>query len=105
MVDAAPADPEVAAKGLIAKSILPAEAGGEIAVALDVSAGKPEANEVSVAICTVPAAQADLSDVLKVKRVSGFMATLSKDDETYAEEGLVTYRAVWRRIGTRIMIR
>ena len=105
MVDATATDPEVAAKGLIAKSILPAEAGGEIAVALDVSGGKPEANEVSVAICTVPAEQADLSDILKVKRVSGFMATLSKDAETYAEEGLVTYRAVWRRIGTRIMIR
>ena len=104
MVDAAPADPEVAAKGLIAKSILPAEEGGEIAVALDVSGGKPAANEVAVAICTVPAEQADLSDVLSVKGVPGFMATFSKDAETYAEEGLVTYRALWRRLGTRIII-
>jgi len=101
--DLAPTDAVVAAKGLIAKSILPAEEGGTILAAVDM----PENGEskFSAVVCTVPSSQADLSDVLKAAPLHNYDGRIEKDAETYASEGLVTYTATWVRAGIAIIIR
>ena len=93
----------VAAKGLIAKSILPAAEGGTVLAAANV----PEGTEpkFSAVICTVPSTQADLSDVLKSAKIHGYTGRIEKDAETYASEGLVTYTAKWMKEGFTIIIR
>ena len=104
-VDAAPADEEVAAKGLIAKSIQPAEEGGEIAVAIDVPDELCGTDEFTVPVCTVPAAAPDLTGALKLKRVSGYRGEIVADSETFAADGLVTYKAKLIRMGFRLIVR
>ena len=104
-VDAAPADEEVAAKGLIAKSIQPAEAGGEIAVVIDMPSEIRGTDEIAVPICTVPADVPDLTGAMKVKAPVGYSCTLVADGETYADDGLVTYKARLIRVGFRLIVR
>ena len=74
--DLAPADATVAAKGLIAKSILPAAEGGTVLAAADV----PEGDEptFSAVICTVPSTQADLSTTLKAAKIQLIAVALAK---------------------------
>ena len=101
--DLAPADATVAANGLIAKSILPAEEGGTILAAVDM----PEGDEpmFSAVICTVPSTQDDLSTTLKPVQIHGYTGRIEKDAETYASEGLVTYTAMWLKEGFTIIVR
>ena len=101
--DLAPADATVAAKGLIAKSILPAAEGDTILAAADV----PEGDEpmFSAVICTVPSTQADLSTTLKAATIHGYTGRIQKDAETYASEGLVTYTATWSKAGFTVIFR
>ena len=103
--DLAPADPVVAAKGLVAKSILPAAEGGSILVAPDLPADFEEPGSFTAVVCTVPASQADLSSVLTAHPVANYRGTVVKDSETFAEEGLVVYSAVWRMTGMTIIIK
>ena len=104
-VDAAPADEEVAAKGLVAKSIQTAEAGGEIAVVIDMPDELRGTDEIAVPICTVPADVPDLTGALKLKRVSGYHGQIVADSETFAADGLVTYKARLIRVGFRLIVR
>jgi hypothetical protein len=101
--DLAPANATVAAKGLIAKSIQPAEAGGTILAAVDM----PEGDEpkFSAVICTVPSSQADLSTTLKAAKIHGYTGRIEKDAETYASEDLVTYTATWVKEGFTVIFR
>ena len=101
--DLAPADATVAAKGLIAKSIQPADAGGTILAAVDM----PEGDEpkFSAVICTVPSSQADLSTTLMPANIHGYTGRIEKDAETYASEGLVTYTATWAKTGLTVIFR
>ncbi len=101
--DLAPADATVAAKGLIAKSIQPAEEGGTILAAADM----PEGDEpkFSAVICTVPSTQADLTGTLKAANIHGYTGRIEKDAETYASEGLVTYTATWTKTGFTVIFR
>ena len=101
--DLAPSDETVAAKGLIAKSIQPAEEGGTILAAADM----PEGDEpkFSAVICTVPSTQADLSNTLKAANIHGYTGRIEKDAETFAAEGLVTYTATWTKTGLTVIFR
>ena len=101
--DLAPTDATVAAKGLIAKSILPAAEGGTILAAADM----PEGDEpkFSAVICTVPSTQADLADTLKAASIKGYTGRVEKDAETFAAEGLVTYTATWTKTGFSVIFR
>ena len=101
--DLAPSDATVAAKGLIAKSILPAEEGGTILAAVDM----PEGDEpkFSAVICTVPSTQADLSTTLVAAPLRHYKGRIEKDSETYASEGLVTYTATWVKAGFTVLLR
>ena len=101
--DLAPADATVAAKGLVAKSILPASEGGTILAAVDM----PEGGEptFSAVICTVPSSQADLTGTLTPAYIKGYRGSISKDSETYASEGLVTYTATWVKTGLTVIFR
>ena len=101
--DLAPANATVAAKGLIAKSIQPADAGGTILAAVDM----PEGDEpkFSAVICTVPSSQADLSTTLKAANIHGYTGRIEKDAETFASEGLVTYTATWTKTGLTVIFR
>ena len=101
--DLVPADATVAAKGLIAKSILPATEGGTILAAADM----PEGDEpmFSAVICTVPSTQVDLSTTLKPANIHGYTGRIQKDAETYASEGLVTYTATWSKAGFTVIFR
>ena len=103
--DLAPADATVAAKGLIAKSILPAEAGGTILVAPDIPQDFAMPPKFSVVACTVPAEQADLTDALRAAYVSKYTGRIEKDAETFASEGLVTYSATWTKTGFTVIFR
>ena len=103
--DVAPADATVAAKGLVAKSILPAEAGGTILVAPDVPQDFASPYRFSAAVCTVPASQADLTGTLRAASVPNYICRIEKDSETYASEGLVTYRATWIHKGFTLIFR
>ena len=103
--DLAPADATVAAKGLIAKSILPAEAGGTILVAPDIPQDFAMPPKFSVVACTVPAEQADLTDTLRAAYVSKYTGRIEKDAETFASEGLVTYTATWTKTGFTVIFR
>ena len=93
----------MAAKGLIAKSILPAAEGGTILATVDM----PEGDEptFSAVICTVPSTQADLSTTLKAAKIHGYTGRIEKDAETYASEGLVTYTATWAKTGFTVIFR
>jgi hypothetical protein len=102
--DFAPTDATVAAKGLIAKSILPAEAGGTILVAPDIPSDFDEP-QFAVVACTVPAAQADLTDTLQPAYVKGYKGRIEKDAVTYAAEGLVTYTVTWTKTGLAVIFR
>ena len=101
--DLTPVDATVAAKGLIAKSILPAAEGGTILAAVDM----PEGDEpkFSAVICTVPSSQTDLSTTLKAAPLRHYTGRIDKDAETYASEGLVTYTATWVKEGFTIIFR
>ena len=101
--DLAPSDATVAAKGLVAKSILPAEEGGTILAAVDM----PEGDEpkFSAVICTVPSSQADLSTTLMPANLHGYKGRIEKDAVTYAAEGLVTDKATWVKTGFSILFR
>ena len=90
-------------KGLIAKSILPAEEGGTILAAVDM----PEGDEpkFSAVICTVPSTQADLSTTLVAAPLRHYKGRIEKDAETYASEGLVTYTATWVKAGFTVLLR
>ena len=101
--DLAPANATVAAKGLIAKSILPAEASGKILAAVDM----PEGDEpkFSAVICTVPSSQADLSTTLMPANIHGYTGRIENDAATYAAEGLVTYKATWTKTGFTVIFR
>ena len=101
--DLAPADATVAAKGLIAKSILPATEGGTILASADM----PEGDEpkFSAVICTVPSTQADLTGTLKAASIKGYTGRVEKDAETFAAEGLVTYTATWTKTGFSVIFR
>ena len=101
--DLAPVDATVAAKGLIAKSILPAAEGGTILAAADMPDG--DEPKFSAVICTVPSTQADLSTTLKTATLHGYTGRIEKDAETYASEGLVTYTATWVKEGFTIIFR
>ena len=103
--DLAPADATVAAKGLIAKSIQPAEEGGTILVAPDIPQDFAMPPQFSVIACTVPAEQADLTDTLRAAYVSKYTGRIEKDDTTYAAEGLVTYTATWTKTGFTVILR
>lgn len=103
--DLAPTDETVAAKGLIAKSILPAEAGGTILVAPDIPQDFAMPPKFSVVACTVPAEQADLTDALRAAYVSKYTGRIEKDAETFASEGLVTYSATWTKTGFTVIFR
>ena len=103
--DLAPADATVAAKGLIAKSILPAAEGGTILVAPDIPQDFAMPPKFSVVACTVPAEQADLTDTLRAAYVSKYTGRVEKDAETYASEGLVTYTATWTKTGFTVIFR
>lgn len=103
--DLAPADATVAAKGLIAKSILPAETGGTILVAPDIPQDFAMPPKFSVVACTVPAEQADLTDTLRAAYVSKYTGRIEKDAETFASEGLVTYTATWTKTGFTVIFR
>ena len=103
--DLAPADATVAAKGLIAKSILSAEAGGTILVAPDIPQDFAMPPKFSVVACTVPAEQADLTDALRAAYVSKYTGRIEKDAETFASEGLVTYSATWTKTGFTVIFR
>ena len=101
--DLAPTDATVAAKGLVAKSVLPAAEGGTILAAADMPEG--DAPKFSAVICTVPSTQADLSATLKSVQIHGYTGRIEKDAETYASEGLVTYTATWVKEGYTIIVR
>ena len=101
--DLAPTDATVAAKGLIAKSILPAAEGGAILAAADMPEG--DAPKFSAVICTVPSTQADLSATLKPAKIHGYTGRIEKDAETFASEGLVTYTATWAKTGFTVLFR
>ena len=103
--DLAPADATVAAKGLIAKSILPAAAGETILVAPDIPQDFAMPPKFSVVACAVPAEQADLTDTLRAAYVSKYTGRIEKDAETYASEGLVTYTATWTKTGFTVIFR
>ena len=103
--DLAPSDATVAAKGLIAKSILPAEAGETILVAPDIPQDFAMPPKFSVVACTVPTEQADLTDMLRAVYVSKYTGRIEKDAETYASEGLVTYTATWTKTGFTVIFR
>ena len=103
--DLAPADATVAAKGLIAKSILPAEEGGAILVAPDLPQDFAMPPQFTVVACTVPAEQADLTDTLRPAYVSKYTGRIEKDATTYAGEGLVTYTATWTKAGLTLIFR
>ena len=103
--DLAPADATVAAKGLIAKSIQPADAGGTILVAPDLPQDFTMLPRFTVVACTVPAAQADLTDTLRAAYVSKYTGRIEKDTTTYAAEGLVTYTAAWIKTGFTVILR
>ncbi len=103
--DLAPADETVAAKGLIAKSIQPAEVGGTILVAPDLPQDFAMPPQFSVIACTVPAEQADLTDTLRAAYVSKYTGRIEKDATTYAAEGLVTYTATWAKTGFTVIFR
>ena len=103
--DLEPMDATVAAKGLIAKSIQPAEAGGTILVAPDLPQDFAMPSQFSVVACTVPAEQADLTDSLRAAYVSKYTGRIEKDDTTYAAEGLVTYTATWTKTGLTVIFR
>ena len=103
--DLAPADATVAAKGLIAKSIQPAEAGGMILVAPDLPQDFAMPPQFTVVACTVPVAQADLTDTLRAAYVSKYTGRIEKDTTTYAAEGLVTYTATWTKTGLTLIFR
>ena len=94
----------LAAKGLIAKSIQSADAGGTILVAPDLPSDFDEP-QFAVVACTVPAAQADLTDTLLPDYVKGYKGSVEKDAVTYAAEGLVTYKARWLKTGLAIIFR
>ena len=95
----------MAAKGLIAKSILPAEAGGTILVAPDIPQDFAMPPKFSVVACTVPTEQADLTDMLRAVYVSKYTGRIEKDAETFASEGLVTYTATWTKTGFTVIFR
>ncbi len=103
--DLAPADATVAAKGLIAKSIQPAEAGDKILVAPDLPQDFAMPPKFSVVACTVPAEQTDLTDALRAAYVSKYSGRIEKDAETFASEGLVTYTATWTKTGLTVIFR
>jgi len=102
--DLEPANATVAAKGLIAKSIQSADAGGTILVAPDIPSDFDEP-QFAVVACTVPAAQADLTDTLQPAYVKGYKGSIEKDTVTYAAEGLVTYKARWLKTGLAVIFR
>lgn len=102
--DLEPADATVAAKGLIAKSIQSADAGGTILVAPELPSDFDEP-KFAVVACTVPAAQADLTDTLQPAYVKGYKGRIEKDAVTYAAEGLVTYKARWLKTGLAVIFR
>ena len=103
--DLSPTNATVAAKGLIAKSILPAEAGGTILVAPDIPQNFAMPPKFSVVACAVPAEQADLTDTLRAAYVSKYTGRIEKDAETFASEGLVTYTATWTKTGFTVIFR
>ena len=102
--DLSPANATVAAKGLIARSIQPAEEGGTILVAPDLPSDFDEP-QFAVVACTVPAEQADLTAALSPVYVKGYKGSIEKDAVTYAAEGLVTYKAAWFKTGLTFIIR
>lgn len=102
-VDVDAADATVAAKGLIAKSILPGTEGGKILVVVD----RPEGPvlKFSAAVCTVPSSEPDLSDSLELAPIKGYSCRIKKDASTYASEGLVVYKCTWTKKGLALVIR
>ncbi|MBO7686742.1 MAG: hypothetical protein J6V72_10170 [Kiritimatiellae bacterium] len=103
--DLAPANETVAAKGLIAKSIQPAEAGGTILVAPDLPQNFAMPPQFTVVACTVPAEQSDLAAALSPAYVKGYKGIIEKDAVTYAAEGLVTYKVTWFKTGLTVIFR
>ena len=72
---------------------------------MDYGATFPEGDEpkFSAVICTVPSSQADLSTTLMPANLHGYKGRIEKDAETYASEGLVTYKATWFKTGLAII--
>ena len=103
--DLVPANATVAAKGLIAKSILPAAEGGTILVAPDLPQDFAMPPQFTVVACTVPTEQADLTDTLRPAYVSKYTGRIEKDATTFAAEGLVTYTAKWTKAGLTFIFR
>ena len=62
-------------------------------------------DEIAVPICAVPADVPDLTGALKVKVPVGYSCTLVADGETFAADGLVTYKARLIRVGFRLIVR
>ena len=102
--DLAPANATVAAKGLIAKSIQPAETSGTILIEPDLPQDFDEP-QFGVVACTVPATHADLTEALLPAYLKGYKATIKKNTVTHAAEELVTYTVTWTRTGTTIIFR
>ena len=95
----------MAAKGLIAKSIQPAEAGGTILVAPDLPQNFAMPPQFTVVACTVPAEPADLTGTLRPTYVSKYAGRIEKDAANHAAEGLVTYTATWTKTGLTVIFR
>ena len=103
-VDIKPSDSTVAAKGLVAKSILPATEGGKIFFAPEIPQDFEQPISFSAAVCTVPATQADLTDVLQPARVKNYRGYIEKDSVTYAAQGLVLYTGHWDKTGLILIV-
>ena len=77
------------------------------ALAALAAADVPEGDEpmFSAVICTGPSTQADLTGTLTPAYIKGYRGSISKDSETYASEGLVTYTATWVKTGLTVIFR
>ena len=80
-------------------------AGGTILVAPDLPQDFAMPQKFAVVVCTVPAAQADLTDVFSAAYISKYAGRVEKDASTYASEGLVTYTATWVKTGFTAIFR